>query len=75
MAACVICHAMREIRADVVDTELVDQEFAELVGARQQCGKLLAEFLVAELGKEAGVLVTDHGDAGRGGITTVSASW
>ncbi len=67
VATGVIGDAMRKVCADVVDAQLVDEELAQLVDARQQGLKALAQVFVAEFFKEAWILIADHGDAGGGG--------
>ena len=67
MATGVIGDPVRKISAHILHAQLVDQELAQFVHARQQRRELLAQFFVPKFLKEPGVLVADHGDARRRG--------
>ena len=58
---------MRKVCADVFHAKPVDEELAQFVDAGQQRCELLAQIFVAQLLKEAGILIANHGHAGRGG--------
>ena len=67
VATGVVGDAMGEVRAHILDAEPVDEKLAQFVDPGQQGGEVPAERLVSQLFDEPGVLVADHGHAGRGG--------
>lgn len=67
VATCVVGDSVGEAGADILNFENVGQEFAELEDAGEKSGELLAQIPVSEFFEEAGILLADHGDTGRGG--------
>ncbi len=66
VTACVIGDAMRKICAHVVDAELVDEKFTQLINLGSNACKLLRSSSLPSSSNSAGILIADHGDAGGG---------